>query len=354
MRLSWVLCLVILIGPVCTTARADVESAKLKKYREPVDKAVSAALEWLVKNQAEDGSYPGDRFGKTSAIVGLAGMAFLSKGYTPGKQPYGDEINKCLDYVLARQGPNGSLDAQAKGNDFLTGGGMYTHGIATLFLSECSGMVDPDRQEKIDQVLPKALKLILDAQQVEKGGREKGGWRYTPITRESDISVTGWQVMALRSARLNGAQVPKKAIDDAVAFILRTRHEPSGGFCYFAQNPVGPGVGRTGLALLCLELTGHHNDEITRAAGDFVLNNLKPDAFIADGHPAYATYYAANGMFQLGGDYWEQFAEQMYKYLIRTQHEDGHWDGKYGSAYGTVLKVLALTVSYRQLPIYQR
>ena len=158
--------------------------------------------------------------------------------------------------------------------------------------------------------------------------------------------------MALRSARLNGAQVPKKAIDDAVAYILRTRHAPSGGFCYIAR--VNPGAGRTGIALLCLELTGHHNDEITRAAGDFILNNLKPDAFITDGYPAYATYYCANGMFQLGGQYWEKFAEQMYKHLIKTQEKDGHWNGEYGPAYGTALKVLALTVSYRQLPIYQR
>ena len=352
MRLSVVLCLAILIGPVCPVTRADVESAKLKKYREPVDKAVSAALEWLVKNQDEDGTYPGDRFGRTSAIVALAGMAFLSKGYTPGNEPYGDEINRCLDYVLARQGPNGSLDAQGKGKDFLTGGGMYTHGIVTLFLSECSGMVDPERQKKIDQVLPKALKLILDAQQVKKGARDQGGWRYTPITRESDLSVTGWQVLALRSARLNGAQVPTRAIDDAVAYILRTRHGPSGGFCYIA--PVNPGAGRTGLALLCLELTGHHNDEITRAAGDFILKNLRPGGFIVDGYESYATYYCAHGMFQLGGQYWEQFAEQMYKHLIKTQKKDGHWDGKYGAAYGTVLKVLALTVSYRQLPIYQR
>ena len=343
MRLSWVLCFAILIGPVCPAARADVESPKLMKFHDPVDKAVSAGLEWLAKNQRKDGTYPG-QYGQTSAIVGLAGMAFLSKVCTPGRGPYGDEINKCLDYVLAHQAPNGSLDATPDG------GGMYSHGIATLFLCECSGMVDRERQKKMNQVLPKALKLILTAQQIPKAPEHKGGWRYDPTRADSDISISGWCLMALRSARLNGAPVPKAAIDDAVAYVLKMRDPHSGGFGYSGPGSP-PSTARTGVALLCLELTGHHDDEITRKAGDFILNS----SFVNDPFRAYATYYCAQGMFQLGGEYWEKFAEQLYTHVLASQHQDGHWEGEqYGPAYGTVMNLLALTVSYRQLPIYQR
>ena len=40
---------------------------------------------------------------------------------------------------------------------------------------------------------------------VEKKPQHQGGWRYQPHSRDSDLSLTGWAVMALRSARLNGA-----------------------------------------------------------------------------------------------------------------------------------------------------
>ena len=55
-------------------------------------------------------------------------------------------------------------------------------------------------------------------------------------------------------------------------------------------------------------------------------------------------------MFQLGGDYWDRWAEEMYENTLSHQAADGSW----GSAYSTAMTVLSLTVSYRQLPVYQR
>jgi hypothetical protein len=60
-------------------------------------------------------------------------------------------------------------------------------------------------------------------------------------------------------------------------------------------------------------------------------------------------------MFQLGGKYWDEFAPAMYKYLLPRQKADGSWHRKdNGDVYPTAMFVLALTVSHRQLPIYQR
>ena len=334
--------LAILAAPV--SGLADKPSPKLAKYKDPLDKSVDRALKWLARSQRPDGSFPGG-YGQTTAIVGLAAMAFLSKGYTPGNEPYGDVINKCIDYILRYQRDNGCLDA-APG-----GGAMYAHGIATLLLSEVSGMVEPERQEKLDKVLSKALKVILDAQARPKDARNKGGWRYQPNSPDSDISVTGWQVMALRSARQNGAKIPKKAIEDAAAYILKCRM-PDGGFAYRPQG--GSGAGRTGVGILCLELTGHHNTPETRAGGDYLLRSMGNDGFIKDGQYHYALYYCAQGMFQLGGEYWEVFAERMYRTTLKQQQANGSWVGGPGEGYSTAATVLALTVSYRQLPIYQR
>jgi len=355
---GWVLIL------CAVTARADEESPKLVKYQAKVDRSVMRALEFLagsrLKNRTGDGSFDG-AYGKTNAVAGLVGMAFLSKGYTPRTGPYSHVIRACVDYVLATPAEKGYLGVR--------GGRMYGQGIATLFLSEVSGMVSPARQKKIDALMPKALRVILDAQKTPKTeGRHRGGWCYEPTTNTSDISVTGWQIMALRSARLNGAPVPVSAIRDAIGFIDRCRNpQNDGGFFYYPgrftrSHPFrggkwlgGPSTpARTGAALLCRELAGRHGDDVNRKAGDFILKNVKQNGFIKDTWHEYATYYCSQGMFQLGGKYWEEFAPAMYEYLFRKQKANGSWKTRYGDVYPTAMYVLALTVSYRQLPIYQR
>jgi len=336
-------CLLALAAPL--VAFADTASPKLTKYTKQVDESVDRALAWLAKSQTKEGGFA-DSYGRTNAVVALCGMAFLSKGYTPASRPYGETLNRCIDYILNHQRANGALDTGAGG------GGMYSHCISTLLLSEVSGMVNPERQARIDGALAKALKLILAAQRLKKYRLHQGGWRYKPTSRDSDISVSGWALMALRSARCNGAPVPKKAIDDAVQFILNCRHKTTGGFAYTPRG--GPGIARTGVALLALELTGHHGEEVTTQAGNYLLRPLKGGGFIRDRHFYYALYYCSQAMFQLGGEYWERFAEAMYKHMFKTQQKEGWWRHGSAKAYPTAMTVLALTVVYRQLPIYQR
>lgn len=346
-------------------AHADEESLKLRAYRKPVDQAVDLGLLFLAKNQAknpaQDGSFA-DVHGQTNAVAGLAGMAFLAKGYRPGAPPHGDFIDRTVDYILSTQTQDGYLGTR--------GGRMYGHSIATLYLSEVSGMVDPARQQKIDQVLPRAIKVILDAQKVPKAeSYHKGGWRYEPDSNTSDMSITGWCIMALRSAKLNGAPVPSAAINDAMAFVDRCR-DPQGTVRYEGRNDwwyarrgymikIGRTVSLSSSALLCRQLSGRHEQDVNRALADHVLKSLHPtelfDSKSCSGFHEYATYYSSQAMFQMGGDYWEKYAEAMYKHLLARQQSNGAWylEGK-GEVYPTAMYVLALTVSDRQLPIYQR
>jgi hypothetical protein len=325
-------------------ARADKASAKLAKHNARVDQAVDRGLEWLAKNQDKTGWFAGG-YGKTNAVVGLATMAFLAKGYTPGRGKYGDELNRCIDYILTNRRRNGSLDAGHGG------GGMYSHCISTLVLSEVSGMVDPDRQKKIDKVLPNALKLILQAQRVKKNDSYKGGWRYKFTSRNSDISVSGWALMALRSARLNGARVPDEAIKDAMGFFKRCQR-PDGQFGYTPRG--SGGLARTGVGLLALELTGEHDSKLARKAGDSILRHIRLKKSLRTNRYYYAVYYCSQGMFQLGGEYWETYAEKLFDDVISKQQADGRWQTGSYRAYSTSMCVLSLSVVYRQLPIYQR
>lgn len=335
--------------------RADEVSPALEKYQKPVDQAIDKALAYLAKQQHNDGSWPSP-MRRNTAIASLAVMAFLAKGHTPGTGPYGDVLNKGIDFVIDSQKDNGMLVGDTRSH-----GPMYSHTIATLMLSEVTGMVDPERQTKLDAALGNALRLILAAQDVHKSTKHQGGWRYQHNSRDSDISCTGWALMSLRSARNNGAAVPKKAIEEAIRFVANCRSR-DGGFGY--QPGGGPGLARTGTALLCLELCGQHRTDVTKKAGDWVLKYIAHQQRGQRGPRGsffyYGIYYSSQGMFQLGEDHWEKFGAFMYDTLLKIQNDDGSWpeaggnERRAGRCYGTAMAVLAMSVAYRQLPIYQR
>lgn len=355
----------------CSTncALGDESEALRKKYQAPVDTAVDKGLAFLAKRQISvdeargmgkphlAGSFKDRLVPGNTGITSLAVMAFLAKGHTPGAGPYGETVNRGVDYILSQQLDNGLLISKDRSGR--TTGMMYSHSIATLLLCEVTGMVDEARQQKIDEVLPKALLVLLQAQVVPKSDQNTGGWRYTPGTIESDLSLTGWSIMALRAAKLNGAAIPDDNIAMAMSYILKCR-SGDGSFTYMPQMGEGT-ASMTGVAVLCLELCGEHGHESVIPAGDFILRS--PPQIMENGKPYrfryYAFYYCAQAMFQLGGKHWEEFAPHMYDSLLADQHANGSWaypneTNRFSSTYPTALAILTLTVSARQLPIYQR
>jgi len=342
-RLSFVLACV-LFAPV---AFADEASEALAKQEDQVELALDKALIFLSRQQTEDGSFQAGAH--KSAVTSLCVMAFLAKGHTPGDGPYGDVINRGIDYVLSTAQEDGQILGPNPGH-----GLMYVHTINTLMLSEVSGMVDRARQAKIDTALSKAMKIIMTAQQVPNKGLQQGGWRYAPNSGDSDMSCSGWALMSLRSARNNGATVPKEAIDQAVKYILASQN-PDGLIAY---QPGGGGETTTQVGLLCLELCGRHRSEASLKAGDYVLKT-RPTHY-GQGYFYYGLYYASQGTFQLGGTYWETYAAYMYEMMLPKQNPDGSWqvgggtEAGAGICYSTAMSVLGLSVSCRQLPIYQR
>lgn len=315
------------------------------QWRDKVDPAVENALRYLARVQRPNGSFP-EGYGESTGIPALVGMTFLSKGHLPTEGPYAEALNRCIDFVLANQKGDGLFE---KGNAGT--GPMYAHNISTLFLSEVSGMVDPARQEKIAAALPKALSLILRAQAVPKDERNRGGWRYFPGSTDSDTSCSGWALMALRSAKLNGAAVPDAAIHDAVSYLKRHQDTKRGCFGYSGSEDHERSL--TGMGLLCLELCGKHGTPETVMAADYVMKTFRE--LPGDQFEFYGNYYNAQGSFQIGGRYWEEYAPWMYATYLKKQEADGSWDSREaGRIYGTAMMVLAFTVPHRQLPIYQR
>lgn len=319
--------------------------------RNRVDQAVDRGLRFLSETQRDDGTFPGDS-GATTAVPALAGMAFLSKGYVPGEGAYGEAINRSIDYILK----SADMHEKAKFRGYLGhqgNGRMYAHAISTLFLSEVSGMVDPERQKKIDEVLPFAAKIILDAQARQKPDQDRGGWRYQPDSGDSDMSCSGWALMALRSVRLNGGTVPDEAIEKAVSYVKRSQSKDKGGFVYRKQDGDNYITTLSGAGILCLELCGRHNDPASLRAANFLARDYRN--LLHQGYSFYGLYYTAQGLFQIGGDLWKEFSSWMYDTWIPRQRPDGAWDkNEVSPYYATSMCILAFTVPYRQLPIYQR
>ena len=174
---------------------------------------------------------------------------------------------------------------------------------------------------------------------------------------DSDISVTGWQVMALRAAKNLGCDVPAENIARAVDYIKRCQDTRGGGFKYMPYSHVT--VPCTGTSVLALELCGkdeHRSASVLKGVGYLIRNENLPRW--GGGHFFYGIYYGSQASFQVGENYWKVYSSRLHQLMLRHQGATGSWQGGSESAYGpnycTSMAVLALTVEYRYLPIYQR
>jgi hypothetical protein len=317
----------------------------------PTDLAIHRALEHLKGAQQPDGAWVSGTFGPATSITSLAVMSFLAAGHVPGEPgPYRHAIEQGIRYVLAHQHPNGLLVSQS------SHGPMYCHGISTLMLAESVGMAaDPDLARSIRAALVRAVKLILSAQERPKNRDNAGGWRYQPTSDDSDLSVTGWQLMALRAAKDAGCEVSSSSIDHAIDYVKRCAVKQEGGFGY--QPGGAPNNPRTGTGILALEICGDHLTPHATLGAEYLLRH--PPQW-SSSYFFYEVYYCPVAMFQMGDKYFLPYNARLVPILLAHQQQDGSWlsddgnDRTGGRNYCTAMAVLALTVEYRYLPIYQR
>jgi hypothetical protein len=324
------------------------------------DLAVSRAVGFLVSKQNADGSIHATAANAT-AMTSLAVMSMAAVGHQPTDETReGRSMRKALDFLLRpdRQDPEGYFG----GAD---GSRMYGHGIATLALAELLGMGIDARQDKLLlERCRKSVQLILRSQKVWKQPRDAGGWRYNPDSDDSDLSATIWQVMALRSAKNAGVEVPREAIDLAVDYIKRCYHSPRGAdgrptdpksaFAY--GNGRAPVYSTAAAGILALQMCGAYDaPEVNWSAEWLAAKPLDP----AVEWFYYGTYYYAQGMYQRGGEASDLARKKVEQTLLGRQNADGSWPAQgreqgVGPVYSTSLSVLALAVKYHYLPIYQR
>ena len=329
--------------------------------KDDTDRSVDRAIAFLIKNQKPDGAIY-DK-GHPTTMTSLSIMAMAGVGIQPvDPTPEGRAMSQALAYVLHEdrvdeKGYFGRSD----------GSRMYGHGITTLMLTEMMGMGVSSEQDKlIHERCQKAIDIILSSQKEPKPTHFQGGWRYEPASRDADLSVTVWQVMALRSAKNDGLKVPKQAIDDAVAYLQRSYvsrldrnglpdQKPS-GFSYEPQRNHATFT-MTAAGLLAMQVCGKYESEQVQGASDWLL--AKPLNW-KERYASYGIYYYAQGMYQSGGEYAETAEKNVRDLLIKEQAGDGSWtsgdngEQQVGKVYATSMAVLSLSVKYHFLPIYQK
>ena len=328
--------------------------------KDEVDKAIDKAIGFLSRKQQGDGSIS-DR-GNQTTMTALCLMAMAAVGNQPVEPTEkGRIMRRGLDYVLREdrqdnQGYFGNRD----------GGRMYGHGIITLTLSEMLGMgLDEEQDQRLRKRCQKAIDLILRAQKMPKRPpSHQGGWRYTPDSRNSDLSATIWQLMSLRSAKNAGLDVPSSAIEDAIGYLRRSyksrldaKGEPLDKKSGFAYQPRGhPEYTTTAAGLLAMQVCGEYESPFAKGAADWLLEN-GPNT--GRKFFFYGTYYYSQAMYQRGGDHAKIARKKVEDIMLKLQRGDGSWHGSgsensAGQVYSTSMAILALAVKYHYLPIYQR
>ncbi len=365
-----------------TTLTAEFEAS----FAENIDdqqhaamiEAAERAVEFVASQQQRDDAFASMQVNQP-AITALGALAMMSAGHRPGSGPYGDNLTRAIDYILKTQQPSGMFSA-IRAEPFKESGqwsdlhahALYNHGIGALALSECYGEASRTQNEQIQVAIEKALEVSRKYQTSFKRypDRDKGGWRYMMYNYrlDSDLSVTSWQLMFMRSAKGAGFDVPEEYVKDAINYVRRCYDPGRGQFRYSLYQPEARYTrAMSGAGIFSLAMGGTHDTEMARKAGDWLTTQLP--TFVSFNQRSrnqhdeyyYSTYYATLGMYQLGGKYWQNFYPPVAKTLIENQNADGSWasrqrtSGPYvGRVYSTALMTMVLTIEDQLLPIYQR
>ncbi len=314
--------------------------------------AVERGLRWLVAHQLENGGWdfdhrkglcrglcrnPGSHSSMTAA-TSVALLALLGAGYTHKDGQYQDSVHRGLYYLTSRGVKT------ARGADFMQGT-MYAQGLSAIALCEAYAMTG---DEALKDIAQQAIDFIVYAQ--DKRG---GGWRYTP-GEIGDTTVTGWQLMALRSGQMAGLQVPSPTIVLASKFLDGVQSDGGALYGYMDQAPRNS---TTSIGLLCRMYLGWTREHPALARGIAHLDKWGPSK-----SDIYYNYYATQVMHHWEGPEWERWNAKMRDSLVRAQategHEAGSWffDGEHtkvgGRLFSTAAAVMTLEVYYRYLPLY--
>ncbi len=320
--------------------------------------SVQKGLEWLARNQQRDGSWSlagpfsggvsRDLDNETSATA-MALLAFQGAGNTHQEGRFKKNVIKGWKWLLEQQDGSGCFFQHGYYNHR-----FYTQGQCAIAICELYGM---SKDPKYKEPAQKAIDYCLRTQSAE------GGWRYSP-NNDSDVSVTGWIVMALQSARMAGLEVPEDSLRNVGRFLDSAAQQDGSRYAYQPKSEVR--LSMTAEALLMREYLGWKRDDPRLVAGMKWITSPENLINFKNNRDAYFWYYATQAAHHIEGEYWKRWNAVMRQAVPEHQvargKEAGSWDpdrpsrdqwGNHGGRlYVTCLSIYMLEVYYRHLPLY--
>ncbi|MCS7239411.1 MAG: terpene cyclase/mutase family protein [Thermoguttaceae bacterium] len=347
------------IGLALSGREEGMKKALLAAYggTATTEEAVRRGLQWLARQQLKDGSWSlcgpysdgvREDWENKVAATAMALIAFQGAGNTTKQGPFRANVERGWKWLLDQQDADGNFFQEGPFNHR-----FYTNGLCGIALCELFGMT---RDERYREPAERLIDYLLRSQSPE------GGWRYSPQA-DSDLSVTGWIVMALQSARMAGLHVPPDVFRKVERFLDSVSH--AGGSRYSYQRRDEPTLAMTAEGLLCRQYLGWRRNDSRLLEGVKFLT--QPENLINYDTPdVYYWYYATQVCHHMEGEAWRTWNERMRQavpaHQVKSGPEAGSWDplkpkpDKWaengGRLYVTCLSIYMLEVYYRHLPLY--
>jgi hypothetical protein len=330
---------------------------------------VEAALRWLARHQESDGHWDAKKWEAgmrtDPGITGLALLAFLGAGYTENEGKFKDNVRRATNWICSKQEASGRIGAGYEGAE--KNGVGYHHSICGLALAEAYGM---GQNSAVGAAAQRAINYSCGEHQIGSSG-----WRYTAKAAEDDpagvgdLSVTGWFVMQLKSAKIAKLNVPATGMQGALAFLETVSDQY--GRCRYQPSWLSPSPTMTSVGMLCRMFTGSPpTDPKVTGGAEYLMKSLPVWGENGSGVNMYYWYYGTLTVFQVGGEPWKKWNASLRDMLCENQRRggpmdgssndvDGSWDpvctwaSRGGRVYSTAMGALSLEVYYRYLPMYR-
>ncbi len=323
--------------------------ARLRKAggKASMDRQVLAALRWLKTQQMPDGNF-GTKF--PVAMTAFALLAYSGHCETVDSPEFGETVKKAIGFLVtvAERGKGRMCTAMDRNLS-------YEHGIAVYALAEAYSMNKNARKpfKRISPTLKKAVPVIIEGQ------TNGGGWLYSYGSGGTgDLSVSGWNVQALKAAQLTGLKFSglETSMKKAIRY-LKAAEDPNGTDGFWKYRVTDGNKGKltlTGVGALCSRMLGAPSQLEDKALD--LINNRFPNNF--QPNAVYSWYYHSQAAFQKQGKHWKDYNKTYQEVMAKAQEKDGSWPasnghgqvGADGKIYSTTLCTLMLEVYYRYLP----
>ncbi len=341
-----------------------------------VEMAIKSGLEWLKRQQKSGGNwqlhtgYPDAGYSVLRTDTGataLALLAFLGDGHTQNDGDYQDAVRSGLKWLRGIQKPDGDYhDHTELGRQTA----FYAHSQATIAICEAYALTG---DQELAASAERAIQFLLNSQHPTEGG-----WRYQPQERDSmgDLSVTGWGLMALNTARMAGIEVPAEAFGRVSFFLDQVATRDGALYKYLPSDPVGKAtVAMTACGLLGRQWLGWSKDDPAMNEGiDWLLRPEFTPEWSGGKRNVYEWYYVGQTLHNLGGDRFKSWFDNVQNLVVENQQRRGsrtaptdvagswnpteppgsndEYGSKAGRLYMTVMCLLVLETPVRHAPIY--